>query len=299
MFVWIGKRLWQFLLVVCFCIDAWADIQTSTTHIIGGYSHAISMDLPVTYNARVKKWIHYFQTKGRTWFKRRLEKSHRYLPTFQAVLKAKAMPEDLSYIALIESGFSATATSSAKAVGYWQFIKTTANQYGLQTNWWLDERRDYYKSTQAATDYLAHLYKLFGSWYLAAAAYNMGETRLRHFIRKHNSKNFWLISGDKSFPSETRDYVPKMLAAIFIAKAPKLYGFKNIKPMPPYRYDYLQAPGGTDLTHLAYKLKLQKAHLKSLNPELLYALVPKSVNSHPIRVPKGHLARAKSLMRVE
>ena len=157
------------------------------------------------------------------------------------------MPLDLAYIAIIESGLAPKARSHASAVGYWQFIKPTAERYGLKVNWWVDERMDFYRSTDAATNYLNDLYGMFGSWYLAASAYNMGETRLKRLIKKHKTKNFWILSKKKGFPKETREYVPKLIATVLIAKAPKLYGFKNIKPMRPYAYEVFHVPGGTDL----------------------------------------------------
>ncbi|MCM2281619.1 MAG: transglycosylase SLT domain-containing protein, partial [Bdellovibrionaceae bacterium] len=142
-------------------------------------------ELPVTYNDRVKSWINYFQTDGRLSFRRWLERSTRYLPYIQSELEAARMPQDLIYVAMIESGFSPGAVSPAHAVGMWQFIRATGNRYGLRTTWWLDERRDVYKSTKAAIAYMQDLYKMFGSWYLVAASYNMGEGGVKRLIKKY------------------------------------------------------------------------------------------------------------------
>jgi len=256
-------------------------------------------DIPVTYNTKVKWWINYFQTSGRKWFRTWLERSHAYLPGMQKMLAQKGLPQDLAYVAMIESGFSATATSSASAVGYWQFITPTANRYGLKTTWWLDERRDFNKSTTAASRYLGDLFRQFGSWYLTAAAYNMGEGRMQRLITKHGTKNFWILSKRPDFPDETKNYIPKMLAAMLIAKAPKLYGFHELKPKAPYSYEYFQVPGGTDLHNLAAYLKVNPSQLTVLNPELLRGFVPANVQSHKIRIPKGLTLRVSQFVRAQ
>src|ERR1700710_1658805 len=185
-------------------------------------------DIPVTYNTKVKWRINYYQTTGRKWFRTWLERSHAYLPQMQRVLSEKGMPQDLAYVAMIESGFSPQATSTAEAVGYWQFIAPTANRYGLRTTWWLDERRDFTKSTTAASHYLSDLFRQFGSWYLTAAAYNMGEGRMQKLVNRYHTNNYWILSKRADFPEETKQYIPKLLAAMLIAKAPKLYGFHDL-----------------------------------------------------------------------
>jgi membrane-bound lytic murein transglycosylase D len=151
-------------------------------------------DIPITYNSKVRYWVNYFQGEGRNWFKLRMERSYRYLPLMQAHMADRGIPEDLAFVCMIESGFSPHATSEADAVGYWQFIRPTASRYGLRINWWIDERRDFTKSSRAAAAYLSDLYKMFNSWYLTAAAYNMGEGRLKRLIAQHKTDNFWLIS---------------------------------------------------------------------------------------------------------
>jgi membrane-bound lytic murein transglycosylase D len=254
-------------------------------------------DIPVTYNVQVKQWITYFQGPGKKWYRTWLERSHRYLPVMKRVLRERNMPQDLAYVAMIESGFSSTATSTASAVGYWQFISSTASRYGLKINWWIDERRDFHKSTTAASRYLADLYKMFGSWYLTAAAYNMGEGRLRRLIKKHKTNNYWVLSKKPDFPAETREYIPKMLAAMLIAKVPKLYGFTDVVPKEPYRYEYFYVPGGTDLINLASALGVNSEMLKRLNPELTRGFIPPSVKNHRIRIPTGYTLAASSYVR--
>ncbi len=258
-----------------------------------------NFDIPVTYNTKVKWWINFFQTNGKKWFHTWLERSHAYMPLMQKMLADKGMPQDLAFVAMIESGFSAGAVSTASAVGYWQFITPTANRYGLQTSWWLDERRDFTKSTAAAARYLGDLFKQFGSWYLTAAAYNMGEGRTQRLVNKYKSKNYWILSKRPDFPDETRQYIPKLLATMLIAKAPKLYGFKEIKPKAPYRYDYMNVPGGTDLYNLARFAGFNSKDLIKLNPELLKGFVPTTIRSHRIRIPKGGNAKVSDFIRAQ
>jgi membrane-bound lytic murein transglycosylase D len=256
-------------------------------------------DIPVTYNTKVKWWINYFQTTGSKWFRTWLERSHAYLPSMQKVLAQKGLPQDLAYVAMIESGFSSQATSQAEAVGYWQFITPTANRYGLKTTWWLDERRDFSKSTTAAARYLGDLFRQFGSWYLTAAAYNMGEGRMQRLVTKYGTKNYWILSKRSDFPDETKQYIPKMLAAMLIAKAPKLYGFHELNPQEPKAYEYFHVPGGTDLYNLAHYMGVSASQLTGLNPELVRGFVPSSVKSHNIRVPKGMTPKVSAFIRAQ
>lgn len=250
-------------------------------------SDALIFDLPVTYNKKVSTWIHYYQTKGRKWFREWLERSTKHMPPIQKELQQAGLPQDLAYMVMIESGFSANAVSSAQAVGPWQFIETTGRRYGLVRNWWLDERRDYRKSTLAATKYLRDLYQEFGSWYLVAASYNMGEGGLRRQIIKHGTKDFWTLIRAKALPLETEEYVPKILAAMLIAKAPNLYGFRDLEQMNPLTYDVVAAPGGTDLDKIADHIGITRKALKDLNAELLLGYIPRQVDRHFIRVPRG------------
>ncbi len=256
-------------------------------------------DIPITYNSKVKWWINHFQTSGKKWFHTWLERSHAYLPLMKGTLRQRGLPQDLAFVAMIESGFSPHAVSTADAVGYWQFIETTANRYGLRTNWWLDERRDVNKSTTAASRYLGDLYKQFGSWYLTASAYNMGEGRMQKLIKRHGTRNYWILSSKDDFPAETRQYIPKLLAAMLIAKAPQLYGFRGIKPHAAARYDFFHVPGGTDLHNLAHFVGIPTSNILKLNPELIKGFVPSTVQNHRIKIPKGSLSRVSAFVRAQ
>lgn len=250
-------------------------------------SSSIIFDLPVTYNHRVSFWINHFQTKGSGWFGEWLEKASRYMPMIQAELKNSGLPQDLAYMVMIESGFSPTANSHAGAVGPWQFIQPTGERYGLHVRWWLDERRDLKKSTLAAIRYIRDLYREFGSWYLVAASYNMGENGLRRQIQKFKTRDFWVLSRVGALPQETMDYVPKILAAMMIAKSPMLYGFKDLISYQPLDYDIAVVPGGTDLAEIADQIGITRKAIKDLNAEILLGYIPRQVEKHPIRVPKG------------
>lgn len=250
-------------------------------------SDSLVFDLPVTTNRKVVKWIHYYQTRGRKWFHQWLERSTRYLPFLQNELKQAGLPADLAFIVMIESGFSPQATSTASAVGPWQFIEPTGNRYGLSRNWWLDERRDLVKSTRAAIRYIKELYAEFGSWYLVAASYNMGENGLRRRIRKHGTKDFWTLIQKGALPLETQEYVPKILAAMLIAKAPNLYGFRDVEKQEAFDFETISVPGGTDLDKVADLLGVTRKSLKDLNAELILGYIPRQVDKHTIRVPRG------------
>ncbi|RYZ73183.1 MAG: murein transglycosylase [Proteobacteria bacterium] len=244
-------------------------------------------DIPVTYNERVSNWIHYFQTSGRRSFRTWLERSARFLPVVEAELSRAGLPQDLVYVAMIESGFRPDAVSHAGAMGMWQFISATGKRYGLNIDWWVDERRDFAKSTQAAIAYMKDLNSQFNSWYLVAASYNMGENGVRKLMKRHNTNDFWTLADRKALPRETTDYVPKIIAATLIAKAPALYGFRDLEYQAPLSFEMFRVPGGTDLMNLAAFLGVSGKYIQELNPELLRGFVPREVKGHNIRIPKG------------
>jgi membrane-bound lytic murein transglycosylase D len=283
----------RFALTLLFLLTA---INVSASVPKSDQQQMLRFDIPITYNAKVSQWVKYFQTKGKKWFQVWLDRSEQYIPHIHRLLDQQGLPRDLSYLAMIESGYSSGAVSTASAVGYWQFILPTAQRYGLQHSWWIDERKDIIKSTWAASRYLSDLKKIFGSWYLAASAYNMGETRLKKLIQKHKTKDFWILSQRTDFPKETREYIPKLIAATMIAKAPKLYGFR-VSNGKPLEYNYFYVPGGTDLFRLAEHLGVTRKDLMQLNPELIHGIVPKHVVSHRIRIPQGSAKKVASYIR--
>ncbi|MFL5814142.1 MAG: transglycosylase SLT domain-containing protein [Bdellovibrionia bacterium] len=192
-----------------------------------------TFDIPVTVNSRVEYWVDYFTGRGRKYFATYLERAEFFIPYMRPILKQNGMPEDLVYLAMIESGFNNFARSNAKAVGPWQFISATGKRYGLMVNWWVDERRDIRKSTIAAVDYLKELMGMFGSFELAAASYNAGEGKLARAIQRFGTKDFWAISRHRFLKPETRDYVPKIIAAALLAKNRTQFGFEPENKVHP------------------------------------------------------------------
>jgi transglycosylase-like protein with SLT domain len=192
------------------------------------WGHQGKFDVPIQVNKQVRAYLVYFSTKRKEVIQRQLARSTRYLPMIKEVFQEHGLPEDLAYLAMIESGFNPEAQSPAGACGMWQFIKGTGVRYGLVIDGHLDERRDPVKSTRAAARYLLDLYKQFGSWYLAAASYNCGERRVQKELNHGNRENFWELSADKCLPSETENYVPQMIAATIIAKNPEKFGFTAV-----------------------------------------------------------------------
>lgn len=242
---------------------------------------------PTVYNPEVKRWLDFFSENPDSYFKHWLKKAYRYFPIMQDILSSHGLPRELAAMSAVESSFSAHAVSSAFAVGYWQFIKSTGLDFGLRINPWIDERRDFEKSTRAASRYLSKLYKEFDDWLLVMSAYNMGEGRLRGLMKHYEDDNFWTLYKKSKFPRETALYVPKILAASHLLKYPSDYGLKKFTVLTPYQYDVFYTPGGTDLRELARDTGLSFKNLQKLNPDLKTGKIPSHIASHPIRIPKG------------
>lgn len=274
-------------------------LDSSHLQLSGANETPLIFDIPVTYNSKVRLWIRYFQTEGRQTFKNWLQRSARYLPLVQSQLASAGLPQDLAYVAMIESGFVPSAASHAGAMGMWQFIVPTARRYGLRMDWWIDERRDFHKATGAAIRYMSDLYRQFNSWYLVAASYNMGEHGVRRLIDRYKTNNFWDLASRGVLPSETTDYVPKIIASMLIAKAPGLYGFRDLEFQMPLGYETIIVPGGTDIINLATFLGVSERYIKDLNPELTKGFVPTTERSHPIRIPRGSRLAVNQFVRMQ
>lgn len=245
--------------------------------------------IPTEINESVEKWIRYFQGRGRPHMERYLLRSTRYEALMKKVLRDNKLPEDLFYVALIESGFSSQAFSHASAVGYWQFIRGTGKRYKLKINQLLDERRDPEKSTQAAAEYFKDLFQRFNSWYLAMAAYNVGEGRIDRVTKKYKTKDFWVLAKIKrALPTETDNYVPKYIAAKLIAKNPDKYGFEGIDYLPPIEFDHITVSQPINLRLMAEKMNLNYEDFKALNPKFKGEIAPlEADNTLGLRIPPG------------
>ncbi len=242
-------------------------------------------DIPIVVNDQVEHCILLFQTTIRDKFATWLARSGKYIPFMKNLLKEQGLPEDLVYMALIESGFDPHAYSRSKAVGPWQFIYGTGKRYGLKVNWWVDERRDPEKSTIAAAKYLKDLYEMFTCWYLAAAGYNAGEYRIIKAMKRFRTEDFWALTKHRYLKRETKNYVPLMIAAALVAKDPEKYGFTDIEYQEPLRYEKVKVPELTDLSHIAKACEISLEEIKDLNPELQRGVTPPHEAEYEVKIP--------------
>ncbi|MFA9561436.1 MAG: lytic transglycosylase domain-containing protein, partial [Nitrospirota bacterium] len=195
----------------------WEPVASETFHEYG--------TIPLVINDAVAKNLRYFQQGITDRFQSYLDRFHHYKEIVEPIFQEFGLPTDLMYLSLVESGFNPRAFSRARASGPWQFMKATGRMYKLNVNWYVDERRDPIKSTVAAAHHLRDLYDRFGSWPLALAAYNAGSGKVSRAIRKTGSRDFWKIRRTWYIRRETKDYVPRFIAATLIAKNPTAYGF--------------------------------------------------------------------------
>lgn len=235
----------------------------------------------------VEKNIGLFSSTIREKFSMWLSRSGIYLDMMKDILRKKDVPENIVFLSLIESGFNPYAYSVARAAGPWQFIASTARRYGLEINWWKDERRDPVKSTFAAADYLKDLYGMFGSWNLAMAAYNAGEGRIQKAMKRSNADNYWELLGTKHIRPETKDYVPKFIAASLIANNPQDFGFDEIEYHQPLIFDEVKLNSPIDLSVAADCAGVSLDEIKKLNPELRRWCTPPDVSDYTLRIPMG------------
>jgi len=239
--------------------------------------------IPLVRNKKVDQFIEYFKTKGRPQFEIWLDRLEVYGPVLSKILEENNLPPELLYLAMIESGLNPKAHSKAAATGMWQFIYSTGKIFGLERNWYIDERRDPEKATRAACAYLSNLYEEFDNWYLALAAYNSGEGRIRRATKLHQTSDFWQLH---SLPRETRNYMPYFLAATIMAKNPKDFGFiKKMNSDKAYRYDTVSIEKSADLTVLAKAAGISFKTLQGLNPELRQSATP--AEAYQLKIPQG------------
>ena len=260
-------------------------------------------DLPIRWDARVIKYLEFFKDdpRGRSTLTTWLRRSGRYRESIRKVFKKKGLPEDLTWLAMIESGFEPIARSPVGAMGLWQFMPDTGKIYGLSQDRWVDQRMSSAAATEAAADFLADLHRRFGSWDLAMAGYNMGYGGVLSAVRRYNTNDYWALAKlEGSFPWETTLYVPKILAAAIVAKNLAAFGYQDVTPEPPLEGEDVPVGPGIALATVAQACGVTTKEVEQLNPELRASRTPPSQDDWAVKVPTGkasgctqNLAKAK------
>ncbi len=250
----------------------------------GGAASKITWDIDVrSYETkeRVEYWVQLFSVQAKQRIEERLSQGSRYDAMIRSKLRAAGLPEDMIYLSLIESGFNPHAYSRAAAVGLWQFMTPTARGSGLRVDWWVDERRDPVRSTDAAMKFINYLKNQFGSLYVAAAAYNGGPGRMARGLKKFEDELegvtgddvFFALAEQKYLPAETKDYVPKLIAAALVGKNPERYGM-TVTRLPPFTYDSVMVPASTPMAAVAKAAGVTLAQIRELNTHILRGVTP-------------------------
>jgi membrane-bound lytic murein transglycosylase D len=244
-------------------------------------------DIPIPEEPKILSYVEVFQNRLRDYIQESLERGAKYLPMIQNVFRAEGLPLDLAYIPIIESSFKTNALSKANAKGPWQFMKGTAKDSGLQTDWFIDERSDPEKATIAAAKYLKSLSEMFdGDWELVLAAYNGGPGRVSRAMKRSGVTDFWRLSASSKYlPRETREYVPLVMAAMLIGRNPEQYGFDTASPVL-VEYEKVTLPQAIDLRRVAEWAGTTVDEIQSLNPELRRWTTPVR-SDYEMKVPKG------------
>ncbi len=249
-------------------------------------SPASPRGVPIELNDAVLATIHLYRNGLRDWFSGALSRGAHYLPSIREAFAAEGLPPELAYVALVESEFRAEAVSGAKAKGFWQFMPATGRRFGLAQDSWIDERSDNEKATRAAAQYLRHLHEVFEDWNLALAAYNAGEGTVRRAIRRQGTNDFWELARARALPRETRDYVPRIQAAILVAGAPERYGFAIDPHAAPAASETVEVDGPFALRDVARCTGLDLGTLQDLNPVLVKPATP-AHRAFALKVPEG------------
>jgi membrane-bound lytic murein transglycosylase D len=256
-------------------------------------------DLPTRYDERVVRYLRFYRDtpSGRSIARIWAKKSGRFTAAIKAELGRAGLPLDLIWLSLIESGHNPTIASPVGAAGLWQFMPDAARSYGLTVDRWVDERLDPERSTQAAIRYLSDLYRRFGSWELAMAAYNMGYGGLSRSVRKFNTNNFWELSRyEAGIPWETTLYVPKILATAVLMNNRRAFGLDSVTEDPPERFDVVVVGPSVTLSDIARAVGSNTEGLEALNPQFLAGRTPPAApgaarGSYRVRVPAGSGAK--------
>jgi membrane-bound lytic murein transglycosylase D len=274
------------------------DAKASTEEAVKADLAATEHDVPIPQNAKVLAAVELLSGRLRDYVQESLSRGSKYLPMIQNVFRAEGLPLDLAYIPVIESGFKTNALSKASAKGPWQFMKPTAQDHGLKTDWYIDERSDPEKATVAAAKYLKTLHKMFnGDWHLVLAAYNGGLGRLQRAMKVTGRDDFWsLAESSRYLPRETREYVPLILAAIIVAKNPAQYGFEYA-PSEAVAYEKVAVPRAVDLRRVAEWTGTTIDEIQALNPELRRWTTPVKYPDYEVKVPTGTAEKLSARLR--
>jgi membrane-bound lytic murein transglycosylase D len=262
--------------------------EPETKHAVEEDLARTDHDIPIPQNGRVLSSVELLQGRLRDYVQESLTRGAKYLPMIQDVFRAEGLPLDLAFIPIIESGFKTNALSKARAKGPWQFMIPTAKDHGLKTDWYVDERSDFEKSTVAAAKYLKTLSKMFnGDWHLVLAAYNGGQGRVQRAINRSGVEDFWDLSETSKFlPKETREYVPLILAAMIVGRNPTQYGF-TFAAADAVAYDKVNVSRAIDLRRVAEWTGTSVDEIQALNPELRRWTTPIKYPDYELKVPTG------------
>lgn len=247
----------------------------------------LQLSRAVTDDPKVRHYVNYFSNTTRPYFAQLLARSGKYMPMIVKTLREAGLPDELGYLALVESGFTPLAKSPAGAAGLWQFIPSTARLYGLRIDAWVDERLDPAKSTRAAAAYLKELHDRYGRWFFATAAYNSGPSLLDNALQQSRNKDFQSLGVNRRLAAETRNFVPKFVAAALIGTEPHKYGFENLRYEPPLEYDEVEVRESMKLENVAAMTGSDLRLLQELNPALLRGQTPPGESGYRVRIPEG------------
>ncbi len=265
--------------------------------VLNGPTRSYFGGIPVVANSHVERWINHFKEEGRPTFMKWLARSQAYRELVVPLLVKEGLPPEFFFLAMIESGFSNTAASSKRATGTWQFMSGTAKLYDLRIDHWVDERRDPVKSTVAAARYLRDLYAMFGDWYLAMAAYNAGPGKVKRAIRSAGTQDFWALVKTPYLRPETKNYVPKMLAALNLSINAKDHGFDvalSASHQMPLSNVVVDRP--ISLEEISTQLSISLQQLRAWNPELVREITPPRKNqTYPLRLTANLVDRFENL----
>jgi len=275
--------------------NAGLSAETSETPGAAADSTVTTYNIPIVVDPAVESHIRFFNTSIRGRFEQWLTRLSRYRPLVETIFAEFDLPSDLVNLSLVESGFNPYAYSRAKATGPWQFMQGTGKAYGLRIDHYVDERRDPIKSTVAAARYLRDLYDLFGTWPLAMAAYNAGEGKVMRALRKAQAETFLDISKTKLIRRETKQYVPRIMAATVIARNLDQYGFSQ-DSAPPHQFEEVVVDRAMHFRAIANATGISYEELRLLNPELRRDATPPNESAYHLKVPVGTSTKVMSVL---